>query len=206
MGSLMKKSFDILLIPLFLLLLSCAPTVPINVSGKNFPDFGVKEITSSMKPETVLGKRYFGKFIISIGKPDLYYASDIKPENFQTFTKVVREELTDAGYKTLFQIDDVGKSEARFLISGTILAMKYNSWVAMGGARYAYDAAVTVRWEVYDQQKKKIIYSKKTSGSAKDKEMDEFKSGDSSLMFAFRRCFRELLVSNDLVDSIVKQL
>ena len=53
---------------------------------------------------------------------------------------------------------------------------------------------ITVKWELYDQEKREIIYSKRTSGT-----------GDS-IISAFEDSFRELLTSKGLVRSIEKHL
>jgi len=120
------------------------------------------------------------------------------PEAFQIFTAVVREKLKLVGYKTLSQADDISK--ARFLISGIILKVKFNTRIVIGGSRVVSEATYNVKWEVYNQQKRKIKYSEKTSSNATSD------TGEDPLIIAFRESFREFLASDGLVDSIEKHL
>lgn len=127
---------------------------PINVAKKSFPEFKVARIESLMPPNASLGRHSSGLFI-----GFTYYAgSTINPETIladgkrmsELYTASIKKELREAGYKTSFFYNE----NARFSISGTILSAQFNtSQNVFRQSLVNAAAAITVKWEVSDQEK-----------------------------------------------------
>lgn len=170
-------------------------STPIDVSQKNFPDFGVAKIKSALPPGSVIGGYYDGWARV---KWQTYYAQGIVDELTQEhYRNGIRQELENAGYKVsggggdLFEEDTTWK--ARFLVGGRIIKAQYNSFGPLAGN--FSEGGVTVDWEIYDKQVRKAIYKKETSGYAKLQGLNL-----EVCTLSLRNAFRNLLASKEFVN------
>lgn len=194
-----------------LLLSGCASTVstysqlpqaiPVNVSKLNFPEFGIARIKSSLVPGTILGSHHDGW--AKVKYRNYYAAGNINSNILEGYLNGIREELENAGYKVdenqggLFENTENWK--ARFLIGGRIIKSETNTFAPLAGNYSEY--GVTVNWEVYDRQKKAVIYKNETSGYSR-------LSGITPVvcLAAFRNSFRSFLSSQNFTDFMTDYL
>jgi len=200
-----KMLLSVVTISITLFLVECATQSTasaenqIDVSKKHFPEIKVAQIESLMNPKVKLGK-HSGMFFTGF----TYYADCINPEAILTngkrfsdlYTASIKWVLGDAGYKTASD----NNIKARLSIRGTILRAQFNTWYRVFVPHLVNaEASITVKWEVYDQQKRTIIYAKEISGKGETEGLDV-----EAVLLAFRNSLREFLASNDLVLSIEK--
>lgn len=160
---------------------------------------GFKKAVSEISPSKIIGGFYTGW--AKVLKQE-YYASGFIDERFQrTYEDVIITELNNAGYRTISKnvVFDTTTTNVRFMIGATLTDGRLNYYKSV--SENNADALVDVRWEIYDTQEKKIIYSQKELGTFRDAESDLFAYRE-----AVRISFRNYLAEKDLVESLKKYI
>ncbi|MDP3183450.1 MAG: trypsin-like peptidase domain-containing protein [Desulfobaccales bacterium] len=182
---------------------------PINVSSKNFPPFAFEELRDEENPLSVIGEIYDGSKVHHITRLDPIFeklSDKIKEINQQLGKKVVINELSQNGYKVIGQSSVFGGSEtdtARFLIGGTLLKKRTKIFKPTAG-NYI-EAYREIKWEVFDKEINKVIYTGVTDGYSRS----DFKSSDTEIEVvtsAHQNSFRNFLAQPALVQAIEKSV
>lgn len=211
----MKTLVSLLLISSFLFLFGCGGATEFDYdAAKRKPitntlaigQIGFEKAISEIKPGTIIGGLYSG--LVKKLRQE-YYATGTIDEKYQrTYEEVINEELVKANYETVSKnvVFDTATTKPRFLIGASLLDARLNYYVVQsdnGLITYENnaDAMLEIRWEFYDTQAKKIIYSDVELGTYRDAESD---------LFAYRECvrisFRNFLAEKKLVEELKKYL
>lgn len=161
------------------------------------PQVEVARIRSAILPGVILGGRYDG--ILNLLQ-ERYTASgelDIRLEN--AARSLLEDELMQAGYsvaattsRSPFEDQLADNPEpARFLIGGTITAVKLNSYSSLLGEKTQDER--TIRWELFDRTTGKVIYRQAVTGRAQAEGTDN----PAATYEAIRNSFKGLLTQAD---------
>jgi len=161
----------------------------------------VSDIVSDMPMDEKIGHGHQG--LINLVN-DTYYASKISEAHSLILT-ALEEELHETGYRihkknrSLFSTAADTIKEIELLIGGRIVGCKFDSYSSIGGKKSTAEA--TVLWQLFDRREDTIVFEKQTSGSAKGPAKSV-----SSLAFAVRASFREVLSDEKFVNSVRTKL
>lgn len=166
---------------------------------KNYENIGIigfQKAVSDIPPSTIVGGFYTGWAKVLRQE---YYASGFIEDRYQrTYEDVITSELKNAGYETISKnvvFDTTSVKQTRYLIGATIIDGRLNYYKSV--SENNADALLNIRWELYDTQEKKIIYSHKELGTYRDAESDLYAYRES-----VRVSFRNFLAEKDLVRTL----
>jgi hypothetical protein len=167
---------------------------------------GFKEAVSEIPPSEVIGGMYKDIIKIRIKK---YYAAELVEDKYQRiYEYVIHSELIAANYNCISEnvVFDTARSKPRFLLGAVITEARLNNYVLTSEYElivyeYNSEALLNIRWELYDTQEKKIIFSHKELGTSRDAE-----SGPDAYREAVRISFRNFLAEKELVEILRKQV
>lgn len=193
---------------LVLFLLACAPekTVKyvrsieaiqsIDVSSKNYPLFGVAKIKSTLMQGDRIGAHYDG--LLKIKQYNHLATGQVSEQAESKYVSIITEELKRAGYDVIEPLDLFGDDQtwkARFLFGGAIVSATVNTYGSLAG-NYS-ESSVSVEWQLFDKEFRKILYKATSLGSTK------ISGNDREVIFeAFRASFRNLLANEKHLNTL----
>ncbi len=161
---------------------------------------GFQKAISEIPPSKIIGGLYTGWAKVLRQE---YYATGFVEEKFQrTYEDVIVDDLMKTSYYTITKnvVFDTSTIEPRFLVGAIITDGRLNYYLvqsANGLITYENnaDALLDIRWELYDTQENKIIYSHKELGTFRDAESDLFAYRES-----VRIAFRNFLAEKEFIE------
>lgn len=194
-----------LIIALIWIFNGCAPSktilldsaTPIRIGGQTSSTISVANITSSIPPDQKIGQDHTG--LLKIPGEAIYASAIIN--GISACRIAAEEELVEAGYRVVVVHQSVfGQTQdeveaSDFLIGGTVIDCKYNTYRAMGSV--SDKAEVTVEWQLLDKRSDQVVFKSESSGLAKGpgKTLGAF-------VFAVRGSLRNMLADEDFVQAI----
>lgn len=167
---------------------------PIRIETEESATISFKRVLFQIPTGTKIGE----------SNPDGIYAEPVFWETSiqvadEMFNEIVNEELMNAGYpvigteRALFDDDDAWMSD--YLLGAKIVDIDYYSYSDWNSS----EASITVKWELFDKNKRAVIYRKQTQGVGRAKE----EMGTISLFNAFRSATRRLLIDESFVSNLI---
>lgn len=150
--------------------------IPKSVTSANLETIGIARIHSAIPPGSVIGERFCSSSLVRTrcGENTVSGMSSKAESGYKT---IIEEELKKAGYPvsggsgSVFEDVSSEAKPTRFLIGATIAKAEAHTIesenVITTHSSWKTKAKVTIRWEVLDQQTKKVIYNKETIGESK---------------------------------------
>jgi len=151
--------------------------------------------------------KQIGNFHESFIHPITYYGSHANfPKSI--YLPVLSEELRNAHYPILasgasvFEKELRGENKADLLIGGMITHLKFDSYSEIPRGRMS-EATVMIKWELFDNTIKKVIYNKMTLGSATGP-MSLAAAEPVTIAASVRSSFKKLLSDSNFVNAVEK--
>ncbi len=167
---------------------------PIKV-GSSSP-IAFKKVLLRIPAGTIIGYHHDG--LLKLRKYSYYSQSTISAGS-EEFNMAANEELKSVGYKVVGDaaalFDEREEWKARFLLGGSILQMIYNSYAPLAG-NYS-DCSISVKWELMDKTRRRVVYESNTSGYFRMSEQ-----GTGVIYISFRLAFRKLLADSKFVNMV----
>lgn len=188
------------------IILSCVPSQkmeiippeqPIIVDYESTANISFKRIIFQIPPGTQIGAAYEG--LANVKRQNYYWQTSISIGH-EIFNEIANEELRNAGYnviggeKLLFDINEAWK--ANFLLGARIIDLKFNTYSSVSWENA--EGSLTVEWELYNKNKREVIFRKRTFGAAKSEET----TGTECLFTAFRIAISDLLADRLFVNKL----
>jgi hypothetical protein len=170
--------------------------VPITIDKKNCPTISVANIISDIQPETRIGTYHTG----CLNVPGSDYSADALSGFEEKIEKEIETELIDANYPIVEnkeQLFEEKQLNTQLLVGGVIFECKFNSYDSMCGV-YS-ESTVSVKWQLMDKSKNKIVYEKSTVGSAEYPGVNMY-----AVAYAVRGSFKEVLADPLFVEALMK--
>lgn len=162
---------------------------PIKVH-ENFGIFRFSKVISEVTISKVIGGDYKGLLNISNFN---HYAPDFSSIEYNDiFERIVNYELSDAGYKIDTSPLKDSNQVSRFLVGAVVMDAVKNSFYK-GFSRWT-EYMLDIKWEIYDKQEKKVIFSKIERGNS-----------ETNFKLCIKISFNNLLSNIELVDAIRSQ-
>lgn len=174
-------------------------TQPITIGGKNTASISVGKLIVEIPSDKKIGTRQEG--LAHIDK-DTYYGSKIL-EGHSDYKTAINEELKTVGYSvfqppnSLFGDDNQTPESVAFTIAGAVTDCSFDSYSSV--TENHSNAIITIRWEMFDREKKTVVFKKISIGSGRGPS-----ETISAIVADIRGSFRELLADQKFVDIIMQ--
>lgn len=171
---------------------------PIKVH-ENLGVFRFSKVISEVTLTKVIGIDYQG--LVNTPYPKVkHYAPDFSSIEYNNiFERIVYDELSHAGYKIVKDtslldrafLGNDSNQVTRFLVGAIVRDAVKNSYHKFS---YSEEYMIVIKWEIYDQQEKKVIFSKIERGNS-----------ETNFELCIKISFDNLLSNVELVDAISSQ-
>lgn len=196
---------------------------PIKIN-ENFGLFAFSKLTIRTSPDStikdyIIGFHFEKPTFGSYKNEFTYESSDIfllqdSLKSEKLFQEVVNSELNKAGYKIVASsnslFEQTENQSARFLIHATMLDLKKDTYHKKHQSVIYAQYEINVKWEIYDQQEKKVIFSKMEIGNIyEDLNLLQLKNNVYDFEFCswcIKISFDNLLANREFVNSIKLQV
>lgn len=152
------------------------PDAAETVRARELNTLEIARIRSGVLPGVVIGGRYEG--LLKILQQRYTAPADLDERFEESARSLIEDELSQAGFdvmrsqpRSVFAESVAEPLEpGRFLIGGTIVQARLNSYTSWFGDR-THDER-TIRWELFDRDRMKVVCRKETTGIAEAEGVD----------------------------------